>query len=378
MEYDLASGFEREPMTASSQAAVIDACLSTDRMSDMISRFSNSIGFRRYHKAAASHEVEIAEAAVTKFLVSGSEFFAADHIESTLDKVEELAELVDSIRSADFFDALVRATVATVRDKFPHASPEQLDHMTSERVLDQAIKFAHEADTSRAMDVLKGVDFVFCYVPGLDAAETLEETMTRHWSDESGSLTIKPDTVFARFLRLAGVTRDQWLEAVFEACGVDLREDPPAGAPAWMWERAEAWRKFNPPVEAGRKPVTEVVQLVEAVDNVPGGFTPSIAFATDAYSFVTRDWTRPMVVKGGVIGLSDLIQGSGDPIRFEGTAVISGEREDFVLSANMPNPPEKTYGLHQSAFKSKISDGKGMRVASDETRWSVFADRSVA
>lgn len=378
MGHDLSSGFDRVEESASNLAAVIEACLSTERMSEMLERFSQSLAFRRYAKASSLHEAEIVELAVTKFLLTGSQYLVADHIEESLNKVEELEELVNDIRTSDFFDALVKATCAIVRDRFPHTSPDHLEIIAAERLLDRAVQTAHEIDPSRPIDALKGSTFVFCYVPGLDAAETLEETMTTYWSDESSSLTIRPDIVFARFLKLAGVSRDQWLAAVEETCGVDLLEDPPAGAPGWMWERADAWRKFNPPSEAGRKPITAVNNLVEAVDNIPGGFTPSIAFAADAYSIVTRDWSKPLSVKGGVVGLSDLINGSGDPIRFEGTAVVSGEREDFVLSSNMPNPLEKAYGLHPSAFASNLVDGKGLRKKGDETRWNVFTERSVA
>ncbi|MNU48744.1 hypothetical protein D3C71_376690 [compost metagenome] len=380
MEYDLSEGFEPVADDASKLASVIDACLSTGRMDDMIRRFSDSLGFRQYKPATAIHELAIAEAAVTKFLVTGSEFFAADHIEDTLDKAEEIADLASQIRNADFFDALVKATSAVVRERFPHVSPLRLENLTSERVLDRTIDMVHAADESKPLDMLRGVKFVFCFVPGIDAADSLEETMTSHWSDESSSLTIRPDMVFARFLKLAGVSRDQWLDAVEEVCGVDLREDPAHGAPAWMWERTEAWRRFNPPHEAGQKPITDVRALVEAVDNVPSGFTPSISFSADAQALMSRDWNRPLTVKGGVIGLSDLIHGSGDPLRFDGAVTIAAEREDFVLSANLPNPVEQAYGIHASAFQSQLKDGKGVRLTSDESRWSVFSerDRSVA
>lgn len=380
MEYDLSEGFEPERERPTELAAVIDACLSTDKMSSMIHRFSKSLAFRQYRPATTALEIEIAEAAVTKFLLTGSEFFAADHVETMIDKVDALVDLIEEIKSAEFFDALVKATAAIVREKYAHVDPTLLEQLASERVLDRTISAVQSADPSTPLDILKGTKFVFCYVPGVDAAVSLEETMTSHWSDESSSLTIRPDMVFARFLRMTGVSRDQWLDAVEEVCGVDLREDPPAGAPAWMWERTDAWRKFNPVQEAGRTPATDVRTLVEAVDNVPSGFTPSIAFSADALALMSRDWNRPLAVKGGVVGLSDLIQGSGDPIRFDGTCLVSGDREDFVLSVNMPNPLEQAYGLHSSAFRSELKDGQSVRLTSDESRWSVFADqdRSVA
>lgn len=378
MEHDLEFGFKRVEESASNLAAIIDACLVTGRMSDMIERFVKTLAFRRYSKAVSVYETEVVEGAVTKFLLTGSEYFVSEHVEESLDKVEELEDLVNDVRTSDFFDALVKATAATVREGFPAATSEQVEVISSDRVLERAVQVAHDLDPSTPLDAVKGTSLVFCYVPGLDAASTLEETMTSYWSDESSSLTIRPDMVFARFLKLAGVSKEQWLTTVEEVCGVDLREDPPQGSAAWMWERAEAWRRFNPPDEAGRKPITRISDIVEAVDNVPGGFTPSIAFMADAHAIVTRDWNKPLSVKGGVIGLSDLINGSGDPIRFEGTAILSGEREDFVLSANMPNPLEKAYGLHPSAFSSQILDLHRSRKAGEEARWNVFSERSVA
>jgi hypothetical protein len=381
MEYDISEGFEPSQGRETELAAVIDACLSTSRMDEMIRKFSGSLGFRQYKPASTIHEREVAEAAVTKFLVTGSEFYAADHIESTFDKTEELADLANQIRGADFYDALVKATSAVVKEKYPHVTPHHLEDLVAERVLRQTIALVLASDCSKPSDMLKGVKFVFCYLPGVDMAETLEETMTSHWSDESSCLTIRPDHVFARFLKLAGASKDQWLDAVEEVYGVDLREDPPHGGQPWMWERAEAWKKFNPPHEAGQTPITDIRVLVEAVDNVPSGFTPSIAFSTDAHDFITRDWSKPLTVTGGVIGLSDLVNGSGDPVRFEGAVTVSGEREDFVLSANLPNPLEQAYGIHPTAFTSEIKDGNEVRfLVGEESRWGAFVerDRSVA
>lgn len=354
MPNDLSVGFDRERRAPDEIGEVIEACLSEPKITAMMRRFAKSMKFVQYRPAKAAHEIEAAEGAMTKFLITGSEKFAGDHVDAMLPQVEEFADLVHQIRGSQFYEALVHATAAQVGDKFPGELRERVFYVTSERLLDKCIGAVYAADNSRPTDILKQCQFTFCYIPGLDDATTLEETMTSHWTDESGCLTIKPDKVFASFLQMAGITKADWLAGVEDNYAVRLDEEVKDGTD-WVMERSRAWSAFED-LPTTTPPVTDVASIVEAVDNTPMGFTPCIAFTADALKMLKRDWDQSLSVKGGVLGLTDFVNGSGDPIRFNGTAVVSGKREDCVLSVNMPNSLVEGFGIPAAAFKSVVKD----------------------
>ena len=365
-------------MDGHTPAALISACLETEKVTSMLDKFAASLEFRRYRKASTRHDLDVAEGAVTKFLMTGSDLFVTAHIESEMDLAEGLSELASVIEGSEFYRALAAATAETVHEAFPDHPAGQIKSLAGDEISRRAIEMARRLDPSRPTDVLREAEFVFCYAPGLDDAETLEETMTSHWGEESSVATIKPDHVFARFLQLAGVTKDQWIEAVRTEYGIDLLQPADQQSPAWIAERAAAWAVFAAPLFPDQRPVASLSEIMEAVDNIPGGFTPSVAFLASADQMISRDWTRPLAVRGGVLGLSDLIRGTGDPVRFEGVSVVTGAREDIVLSTNMPNPLEKIYGMHASAFRSRVRTVKSaFRVAAEQEQDEVRKERSV-
>lgn len=355
MQNDLSVGFDRQRHVPEDINGVVEACLSEAKMTAMVRKFAKSLKFAQYRPAKAEHEVEAAEGAMTKFLLTGSQVFAGEHVDKMLPKVEEFADLVHDIRGSDFFVALVRATSAAVTERHPDENRERILYVTEERLLDKCIQAVYAADLSKSADVLKQCQFTFCYIPGLDEASTLEETMTTHWTDESNCLTIKPDKVFASFLQMAGFSRDEWLAAVEEHWGIRLDASEDHDAPEWKWLHEISWRNFED-LPRLNPPITDILSVLEAVDNSPYGFTPCIAFATDAHKLMKRDWDMPMTIKGGVLGLTDFVNGTGDPIRFEGTALVKGHIGDCVLSSNLPNSMTDDHGIPVSAFKATVKD----------------------
>lgn len=337
-------------------ATTLEACLDVPRIGTMIETFAKSIRFTRFRPARHVDEIQSAMVAVSDFLEGGDIESCEQSIRSSHAQGEEMAELIHDIRNAEFFDALVRATVAVVAERYPSADEAGVSDMTGSRVLDLSIDAVYRADPSSPLDVLKNVSMTFCAIPGLNQAETENDLATSHWAQDSGCLSIKPDGVFARFLQLAGVSSQTWIATVQEMTGEKVDAEPEPGAPTWHADRAAMWRDFVdlPPICDG--PIADVYRIVEAVETAGRGFTPCIAFRADADRMIKRDWSRPLTVSGGILGLHDFINGTGDPIRFERKVTLFLERGCFEVAETMKNPITEAHGFGSEWFRSRVAD----------------------
>jgi hypothetical protein len=337
-------------------ATTLEACLDVPRIGAMIETFAKSLRFTRFRPARHADELQAAMEAMSDFLEEGDVDSCEQSIRSSHVQGEEMAELIHDVRQADFFDALVRATAAVVTERYPAADETGVSDMTASRVLDLSIDAVYRTDQSMPLDVLNNVTMTFCAIPGLDEARTETDLATSHWAQDSGCRTIKPDRVFARFLQLAGVSSQTWIATVQEMTGVKVDADPEAGAPHWHSERAAMWRDFVdlPPICDG--PIADVYRIVEAVETAGRGFTPCIAFRADAGRMIRRDWSRSMTVSGGLLGLHDFINGTGDPIRFERKVTLSLDRGCFEVAETMKNPITEAHGFGEEWFRSRIAD----------------------
>lgn len=337
-------------------ATTLEACFAVPRIEKMIEAFAKSLGFTRFRPARHPDELQSAMESMSDFLQGGDVEACEQAIRSSLVQGEEMADLVHEIRQADFFDALLRASAAVVSEKFPDIDQSTVADITASRLLDLSIDAVFRTDASVPFDVFNKVGMTFCAIPGLDEASTVRELATSHWGHDSGCLTIKPDKVFARFLQLAGIPSQSWIATVQELTGERVDADPPPGAPHWHAERAAMWKDFVdlPPVCDG--PVADIYRIVEAVDVAASGFTPCVAFRADAGRMIRRDWSRSMTVSGGILGLHDFINGSGDPIRFERKITLSLERGCFEVAETVKNPITEAYGFGEAAFKSRVVD----------------------
>jgi hypothetical protein len=351
-------------------ATTLEACLDAPRIGVMVEAFAKSLRFTRFLPARHPEEVQDAMEAMSDFLQGGDLDGFNQSIRSSMAQGEELAELVRDIKQADFFDALVRATSAVVIEKFPQADEMAVSDAAASKLLDLSIDAVYRTDPSTAVDVLNDVPMTFCAIPGLDEAQTIHDLATSHWAQDSGCLTIKPDKVFARFLQLAGIPAASWIATVHELTGEKVDDDPQPGAPHWHAERTSMWRDFVdlPPVCDGQ--IADVYRIVEAVDVAASGFTPCIAFRADAGRMIRRDWSRSMSISGGILGLHDFINGSGDPIRFERKITLSLGRGCYEVAETVKNPITEAYGFGEAAFRSRVADCDPLVAASTSTAYA--------
>ena len=319
-----------------------------------IDRIVAKAGFRRYRAGGPGWSREATLAAVSAFFSSGSSARAEAVLDAGIDHATEIAELLDDIRHSGAFDTLVEAVSEAVHRRFPRQNPSEIRSRTAALLASEIADAVHAADRSEPLDAARGTDVIVCYVPGLSQAARLEDTMTSCWTGESSSLTVKPDKAMMRFLALANVSVSQWLDAVEAVHGE--RPDVSEGGPNWTKERAEAWSAAEAAHDPSLPPLVKPKRLVEAVDSCWLGFTPMVAFSADAGLLCSRDWSRSIGVKGGVLGLHDFVNGSGDPLRFEQKAVFSASPSDMMVGEARDCDFEQVHGFVRQSFRGRLTD----------------------
>lgn len=320
----------------------------------MIDRAVTKAGFRRYSPTVANLSPAAAAAAAEAFFASGSLRAAERQAEASLGHADELAEIAGDLLYSRTISSLAVAVREAVLDRFPTASPEDVAGRVAAAMSDEVYESISAADRSRPIDAFEGSEVVACYVPGL-AEAGLAGTMTDFWTDESSSLTVKPDAAFMRFLELANVSVDGWIEAVRKGTGQRIDE---GGPEAWQEERARAWRNAECRHDESRGPLAKPSRLVQAVDACYLGFTPMIAFNGNVRHLCSRDWSLPLSLKGGILGLHDFLNGSGDPVRFEQKATLEARPGDMMLGEGRSCDFGEVHGFVRSSFRSRVSDGQ--------------------
>lgn len=311
-------------------------------------------GFKRFSKAETSLPFEAVVQAVDTFFAEGAIHAPERVIEMCVDHANSQADLLDDIRRSRAFASLREAVATAVNARFPKMPREEIVGRAASMLADEIVVAMNSFDRSKPLDAIKGTEVVVCYIPGLREGQKLKDTMTSHWTQESSVLTVKPDDAFMTFLTLANVTVDEWLQEVEEATGVRLdRADE--GSPAWQQERARAWTSASSNADPARPPAVKASRLVEAVDACYLGFTPMIAFNVDAAVICTRDWTRPLGVTGGVLGLHDFENGTGDPLRFDAKIVIDASPDNMMVGEARENDFAQAYGFVRHTFRTKLS-----------------------
>jgi len=331
----------------------IRAALRSETAASLIDRAVVKTGFRRYSPTTAVLSPEIAAVAANAFFTSGSKRAAEDEVTGRLDHAAVMADLLEDLRHSRTLAALSDAITEAVLDRFPAASPREIAARASSALADDIQESLSSSDRSTPLDALAGSEVIACYVPGLDECG-LAGTMTSFWTDESSALTAKPDTAFMRFLELVNVDVPEWIEAVHKYTGQRLDEDGPDD---WHGERARAWRSASCGHDPSRGPLAKLPRLVQAVDACYLGFTPMIAFNADAAHVCSRDWNRPLSLKGGVVGLHDFLNGSGDPVRFEQKVTVVAKPGDMMVGEGRSCDFEEVHGFVRTSFRSKVSDG---------------------
>lgn len=266
-------------------------------------------------------------------------------------------EASDDFRRSQPFSAILDAVTDSVAATAVAATRGAIGAVAKEAILSSFLDEVARLDATKPSDLIRGTQVVVCHVPGFEG--DMAATMTGHWTSESSSLTIKPDKAFARFLSLVNVGASDWIDAVRTLHGVSL--DEPWGLCGWESERADAWRSFAFVADPSKPSFKNVLRLVDAVDACPYGFTPLVAFAADAGMLCSRDWDLPLSIEGGVIGLHDFMNGSGDPLRFEHAVTIPAGLSGMTLGEAVQHDFAEVHGFVRKSFRSKVSDLEAAR-----------------
>jgi hypothetical protein len=153
-------------------------------------------------------------------------------------------------------------------------------------------------------------------------------------------------------MALTGVTKEQWIKVVSERTGVVL--DQPADNAHSSKMIAQEWKRATWTPKG--KPLVTSEQLFEAIDASAHGFSPLIAISTDAYRFVKRDWSKAMSITGGVIGLHDFDNGTGDPLRFEGGRILETRPCQFIQPELQKFGLALSHGFTEKTFSGRMKD----------------------
>jgi hypothetical protein len=292
------------------------------------------------------------------------------HLAKHLDTSEALHDLLRDVMNTREFPPIIEALGKRVVKRFPETK-KILANIASEIVMSKIITIARERDTSSPLDALKGVDITVAYMPCFDRMKSGRMPVARYFSDEKDATTIAPDQVFRQFMSLTGVTKDQWIKAVSEKTGIQL--DEPSSDTHGDKTIAREWKRTNW-TPAG-KALMSAEQLFDAIDTSSHGFSPLIAIGLDAYRFVKRDWSKPMTISGGIFGLHDFDNGTGDPLRFEGSRTLMARPCQFIQPELQKFGLSISHGFTTSAFKGRMKDGTGsMETAPSYSAFEIASD----
>jgi len=317
----------------------------TDRIAGRIEEIVRASGYRAYTKDGVPNCRRIAMEALEAFFATGSAEVAEDVVRQSHDVALGLAHEMEMIRSSGTFRSLVDLVRQGLSSRIPGIDPD-LARAFSERAVGSAVeRRLTSLDDSVPFDLLDDEDVVVCYVPGLADGISLDEGVTRYRGFGSDCVSIDPDERLARFLALANVSSDEYVDAVRELRGVDLREANPD------------WAAFHVECDPSRERLVDGGQLLEAIDGAMYGFNPLVAFKAPARFLIERDWSLPLTVTGGVIGLHNFTNGSGDPQRFEGTFTVASAPEGFMVGEGRRCDFEEAYGFLPSTFDARVEDG---------------------
>lgn len=333
----------------------VRAAIRSPEVRAVITRLVKKVGFRQYRPADTEWGFKAAVAALGAFFETGSSARPERLLASAFDPAAEYADLMDDIRRSQPFAALLDGISEAVAKRFPKVPAAVIAARTAEQLCEEIIDAVDAADGSSPLDAIRGSEVVVCYVPGLGKSQGLAATMTSFWTEDSSSLTVVPDAAFMHMLSLANVSVGEWLTAVEKTHGERI-DEAAAGASGWQVERAAAWARAEAATDPGRPPAVKPARLVLAVDACYLGFTPMVAFNADAGALCARDWNTALAIRGGVLGLHDFVNGSGDPLRFESRIVVQAAPENMMVGEGRACDFTEVHGFLRRSFRSEVTD----------------------
>jgi len=328
-------------------AAAVGEILLSD-LADDVAAFVGALSYRRFAPDDTLGKRVVLHDAVRVFLAGGDRQAAELAVSEGLGADEEA--LVDLVNGSDGLSGITRKAVALLGERDPSLCGSGCLEIAGRTVLYHLVAAASGADTSRPLDIAGGKTVTVCYIPGSSRVQNYWDVATTSWLKRSDSLSIYPDRTFRDFLAVVGLGKEDWLAAVERNASVsDVKR-----MGGYMADRRAAWAAV-PEWETRADLDLDDDAIVEAVDACPFGFTPMIAFNMDAAELFEMEFPGALEVTGGIIGLHDFTNGTGDPLRFEGTLRLFPESGDMHLADDQPLGLIATHGFLSSSFTSSVS-----------------------
>ena len=339
-------------MTTTTKRALADATVRTLRqpaVAEEVAYFVRSFAFRRFHPDNTLDKRVVLHEAVRSYLAGCGTEAVEEMIADAYDQDSARLELGVLVNDCDFLGAASVKAYDSILSEAPelcvNGAREVIGRTTLEYLVDEVVA----ADRSAPLDIAAGKQVTVCFIPGSSEVDDYQDIATTSWLGRSDSLSIFPDKTFLDFLSVVGLTKADWL------AGVE-RNTTLSGATRMgdlLADRLAAWNGIEDWDASGFLDV-EVDDIVAAVDACPYGFTPMIAFQMDAEDIFAMDFSESLEVTGGIVGLHDFTNGSGDPVRFEGTLKLSPRAGDMHLADDQPLGLIATHGFLSTAFQSKV------------------------
>lgn len=330
-------------------AGLVIAAFEDQDVAALADRFTAALGFREF-ASDRSLAVRVAlNDAVRSYLASGDALLAENAAADGTDRVERLAELTYAVNESESLDEIAALVHARVTAGRPDLASDRSQAVVGRTVLDLLVDRARAADRSVPLDIAENHQVTVCYIPGSGGRRHYSDVATTSWAKRSDSMSIYPDRTFLDFLRVVGIGKQEWLSAA------EGRLSPKASAKALaaLPDRAAVWEAV-PEWECRGALDVETDDVVSAVDACPYGFTPMIAFQMDARDVFELDFESGLEVTGGIVGLHDFTNGTGDPLRFEGTLRLSPRIGDLHLADDEPLGLVAIHGFLSDSFRSAV------------------------
>jgi len=322
-------------------SAIIGEAVTSPGTVAALDAVARECGFRAFSRNATHAAHELAIAALNAFFATGNPSSAEMSIRNCHNPDAALAIEAETLRANGSLDHIVDAVRSRVLARLPDA-----DRVETGRMVARALTAAIEgriaaADDSRPLDLIEHEEVVVCFVPG--DGVSLIDGMTRYRGFGSDCVSIEPDERLARFLRLVNVSSEEYVAMVKRHRGVDL------------WDYPE-WRSFHVPNDPEREQLLTDEEMLDGIDGAFYGFNPLIAFRANARMLIERDWSAPLSVTGGIVGLHDFANGSGAPQRFRKTVQVCAGPTSFIVGEGRPCDFEEAYGWGPKDFESRVED----------------------
>jgi hypothetical protein len=320
---------------------ILSSAAITDRM-DECCDFADYRAFKPDRDAASAKLSEID--ALSEFFLKGSPAAAAAGIARASDPAMAMIEATERLASSGLTDALVEQVVRETASRNRGTALDLIEALAFDMVNKAIERRMSDRDNSEPFDAFNSEGIIVCYIPGFHQGMSFASTMTAHDGTECTPGSVIPDAAFERFLRLLNVSSDDYIRLVKEDSGIDLIAT------------GERWREVSTSCDATRGPLLSDEAIIDGLFGSPYGFTPLVSFRADPRFLIERDWTEPMTITGGMIGLHDFVNGSGNPQRFDGSMTILASPSEFIVGEGRRFGFDEVYGFGRNAFKSRVSD----------------------